>query len=129
MREKLPNVRLRIVETMSGTIIDWLRTGELDLGLIFVESAIAGINSEPLLTETLYLAAASDDALAPLLDADGNVPIEAIARVPLILPTERHGLRLLLDQHLRRFSVATRVIIEIDAFLQIFSVSCSAARA
>ena len=54
-----------------------------------------------------------------LLDADGNVPIEAIAKVPLILPTERHGLRLLLDQHLRRFGVSTRVPIEIDAFLQI----------
>jgi LysR family nitrogen assimilation transcriptional regulator len=119
VREQLPNVRLRIVEAMSGTIIDWLRAGELDLGLIFVESAIAGIHSEPLLTESLHLAAASDEALAPLLDADGNVPIEAIARVPLILPTERHGLRLLLDQHLRRFGVATRVIIEIDAFLQI----------
>ena len=119
VREKLPNVRLRIVETMSGTIIDWLRTGDLDLGLIFVESAIAGIHSEPLLTETLHLAAASDEALAPLLDADGNVPIEAIAGVPLILPTERHGLRLLLDQHLRRFGISTRVIIEIDAFLQI----------
>jgi LysR family nitrogen assimilation transcriptional regulator len=119
VREKLPNVRLRIIESMSGTIIDWLRTGELDLGLIFVESAVAGIHSEPLLTETLYLAAASDEALEPLLDANGNVPIEAIARVPLILPTERHGLRLLLEQHLRRFAVTTRVTIEIDAYLQI----------
>jgi LysR family nitrogen assimilation transcriptional regulator len=104
---------------MSGTIIDWLRTGELDLGLIFVESAVAGIHCEPLLTETLYLAGPSDGALAPLLDRNGNVPIEALAQVPLILPTERHGLRLLLDQHLRRFGVTTRVIIEIDAFLQI----------
>ena len=119
VRDKLPNVRLRIVETMSGTIIDWLRTGDLDLGLIFVDSAIAGIHAEPLLAEQLHLAAHSAEALAPLLDADGNVPVEALAGVPLILPTERHGLRQLLDQHLRRHGSGARVVIEIDAFLQI----------
>ncbi len=119
VREKLPNVRLRIVESMSGTIVDWLRTGELDLGLIFVDSAIAGIHADPLLTEQLHLAAHSAEALAPLLDKDGNVPLEALAGVPLILPTERHGLRQLLDQHLRRHGSGARVAIEIDAFLQI----------
>jgi LysR family nitrogen assimilation transcriptional regulator len=43
----------------------------------------------------------------------------ALAEVPLVLPTDRHGLRNLIDQHLRRHGVASRVIIEIDAFLQI----------
>jgi LysR family nitrogen assimilation transcriptional regulator len=57
--------------------------------------------------------------LAPLLDGDGDVPLEAIARVPLILPTDRHGLRQLIDQHLRRVGLAANVVIEIDAFLQI----------
>jgi LysR family transcriptional regulator, nitrogen assimilation regulatory protein len=116
---QLPNVRLRLVETMSGTIIDWLRSGELDIGLIFLESAIAGIHSEPLLAEGLHLAASSEAALAPLRDARGDVPIDALAGQPLILPSEHHGLRQLIDQHLRRSGVSARVVIEIDAFLQI----------
>ena len=119
VRASLPNVRLRIVETMSGTIIDWLRSGELDLGLLFVESAIAGIHCEPLLVEGLHIAAADEAALAPLLDANGDMPINALRDVPLVLPTERHGLRQLIDQHLRRLGVPARVVIEIDAFLQI----------
>jgi LysR family nitrogen assimilation transcriptional regulator len=116
---ELPNVRLRIAETMSGTIIDWLRGGELDLGLIFVESAISGIHSDALLVEGLHLAATSAAALLPLVDSRGEVPMDALAQVPLILPTGHHGLRQLIDQHLRRIGVAARVEIEIDAFLQI----------
>ncbi len=119
VQAELPNVRLRIVETMSGTIVEWLRSGQLDLGLTFTESAIPGVHSEALLTEGLHLAAASEAELAPLLDAKGDVPLDALARVPLILPTDRHGLRQLIDQHLRRSGLSTNVVIEIDAFLQI----------
>ncbi len=117
--EALPNVRLRIVESMTGYIIDWLRGGQLDLGLVFADNPISGVQSERLLIEELHLAAGTAKALKKLANARGEVPIEALAGVPLILPTERHGLRSLIDHHLRRHGVSSRVIIEIDAFLQI----------
>lgn len=118
-RVSLPNVRLRLVETMSGTIINWLRSGELDLGLVFIDAASGGLVSEPLLSEELYLAAASPEALSPVVDGNGEVPLAALGNVPLVLPTEQHGLRQLIDQQLRRVGVAARVVIEIDVFLQI----------
>lgn len=117
--KKLPNVRLRIVESMTGHIIEWLRSGELDLGLIFVDSTISGVQTDKLLTEELHVAAATAADLAPLVNARGEVPMEKLAGVPLILPTERHGLRSLIDHHLRRHGVSSRVAIETDAFLQI----------
>lgn len=115
----LPNVRLRIVESMTGYIIEWLRKGQLDFGLVFVQGSLSGIETEPLLSEELHLAAGSKKALRPLLDRHGNVPMDALVDVPLVLPGEQHGLRMLIDQCLRKHGVSSRVIIEIDAFLQI----------
>ena len=117
--QKLPNVRLRIVESMTGYIIEWLRSGQLDLGLVFVDSPISGVQTEKLLTEDLHVAAADEAELAPLKNARGEVAMEKLAGIPLILPTERHGLRSLIDHHLRRHGVSSRVTLEIDAFLQI----------
>ena len=54
----LPNVRLRIVESMTGYIIEWLRNGQLDLGLVFVDNPISGVQTEKLLAEDLHVAAA-----------------------------------------------------------------------
>ena len=117
--DKLPNVRLRIVESMTGHIIEWLRNGQLDLGLVFVDNPISGVQTERLLTEDLHVAAANAKDLEPLVNSRGEVTMAKLAGVPLILPTERHGLRSLIDHHLRRHGVASRVTIETDAFLQI----------
>jgi LysR family nitrogen assimilation transcriptional regulator len=115
----LPNVRLKVIESMSGYIVDWRRGGQIDVGLIFADAPISGVQAEPLLVEELHLAAGTAKALKPLVNKAGEVPMAALAEVPLFLPTDRHGLRTLIDQHLRRHGVGSRVIIEIDAFLQI----------
>ena len=117
--KKLPNVRLRIIESMTGYIIEWLRSGRLDLGLVFVDNPISGVQTEKLLSEDLHVAAGTAADLEPLLTSRGEVPMEKLAGVPLVLPTERHGLRSLIDHHLRRHGVSSRVTFEIDAFLQI----------
>ncbi len=75
----LPNVRLRIVESMTGYIIDWLRGGQLDLGLVFVDAAISGVQTEKLLNEELHLAAGTPEALKKLTNARGEVPMEKLA--------------------------------------------------
>ncbi|MFI5010772.1 MAG: LysR family transcriptional regulator [Hyphomicrobiales bacterium] len=116
---ELPDVKLRIVESMSGYIIDWLREGRLDLGLVFGDKAISGVQLEPLLEEELYLAADSAAALAPLIDEKGEMPLEKLDGVPLILPTGHHGLRQLLDDVARRNGIARAPRIEIDSFSQI----------
>ena len=116
---ELPNVKLRIVESMSGYIIDWLREGRLELGLVFGDKPISGVQLEPLLEEELYLAADSEESLAPLLDENDEVPIDKLAGVPLVLPTGRHGLRQTIDEVARRNGIARAPHVEIYSFLQI----------
>lgn len=117
--KELPNVQLRIVESMSGYIIDWLRDGRLDLGIVFGEKPIGGVQLDALLEEQLHLAADSEASLAPLIDERGEVPLRRLADIPLILPTGRHGLRQLIDETARRNGVTRAPLVEIDSFVQI----------
>lgn len=117
--EDLPDVKLRIVESMSGYIVDWLREGRLELGVVFGNKSLNGIQLEPLMEEELYLAADSEDSLAAVVDENGDVPLERLANVPLVLPTGQHGLRQLIDEVTRRNGVARAPRVEIDSFLQI----------
>ncbi len=115
-RADMPNVRLRIVESMSGYIGNWLQDGTLDLGITFGSSPPAEIELEPLAREDLLLVGKDRAAMAPLLDDAGNVPFVRLSQVPLILPGPEHGLRALVEDVARQQAVRLGVEVELDAF-------------
>jgi LysR family nitrogen assimilation transcriptional regulator len=93
---ELPNVTLRVVESMSGYIAQWLLEGQVDVGLLYGAQPNSGIDSTKLLTEELYLAGRDEAS-----------------------PGREHGLRSLVEQSARRAGISLNVTIEIDAFSQI----------
>ncbi len=116
---EIPNVKLRIVESMSGYIEQWLQDGTLDLGITFGSRPPSDIVIEPLAREDLLLVGKDQAAMAPHLDANGNVPFVSLANVPLILPAPEHGLRILVEDVARQQAVRLGVVVEIDAFGEI----------
>lgn len=112
----MPNVRLRIVESMSGYIGNWLQDGTLDLGVTFGSSPPPDIELEPLAREDLLLVGRDREAMAPLLDEAGHVPFIRLSQVPLILPGPEHGLRALVEDVARQQAVRLGVVVELDAF-------------
>lgn len=115
---ELPNVSLRIVESMSGYILDWLRTGQIDLAMLFGIQRSPGITARKLLTEGLYLVSLPEATGAPPATAD-TVDLQALARLDLILPARPHGLRELVEKAARDNDVELRIGTEIDALTQI----------
>lgn len=115
----LPDVKLRIVESMSGYIAQWLREDRLDLGLLFGSTPPQGLHSKVLVEEDLLVAGADDESLQRLRDDDAEVPFQRLSELPLILPGPEHGLRSLVEAEARRNAVALRVVVEIDAFREI----------
>ncbi|UJQ95092.1 LysR family transcriptional regulator [Mariluticola halotolerans] len=116
---EIPNVKLRIVESMSGYIEQWLQDGTLDLGITFGSRPPSDIVIEPLAREDLLLVGKDQAAMAPHLDTNGNVPFVSLANVPLILPAPEHGLRILVEDVARQQAVRLGVVVEIDAFGEI----------
>ena len=116
MRERYPEVRLHLVESLSGHLATMLNARQLDLAVVFNADAGRRWSVMPLLHERLFvLAAASLPGLPALPARARGVRLAQLARLPLILPSEPHGLRSTLDAAFAAARVQAHVVAEIDS--------------
>ena len=112
MQQALPKVALRVVEGMSGYVLDWLQAGQVDLGLVYGIQRAPGILTTELHTERLFL-------IAPVSEpAPADIAFAALAGYPLILPGRQHGLRDMIDRLARERRISLRIHVELDAMSQ-----------
>lgn len=111
MRERYPEVRLHLVESLSGNLTSMLRARQLDLAVLFQADRGQRWSVLPVLEERLFLIARP--GLAGLPDRE-RVEVGALADLPLILPSNQHGLRALLNAASSRGRYALNVVAEID---------------
>ena len=112
-RERLPRVRLKLVEGYSGFLQEWLQQGRLDFALIFGDSAQPGLAKQPLLDEPLAL------VTPPTHPPRKRVKLQALAGMPLVLPGREHGLRRIIDEAAEAAGVQLDVVAEIDSLGQV----------
>ena len=120
MRERYPDVRLHMVESMSGHLSDMLNARQLDLAVLFDSPISASQHLQtarrwsvlPLIEEDIFLIAARSTrpAKSPQTLCMGDLTQE-----PLILPTGPHGLRSTLNAAFARAHVTPQVTLEIDS--------------
>lgn len=113
MARRYPNIRLQLVEGMSGHLTQMLKSRQIDLAVLFNAEAVAFARGEaiPLLNESLFLIGAS----APDLAASNGVMLRDAASLPLILPSRGHGLRASLDRSFASAGVKPNIMMEIDS--------------
>ena len=124
MRARYPDVRLHMVEGMSGHLSAMLHARELDLAVLFDsrlhQAQLAGRTQrwqiQPLLEEDLFL---MRGAAAPRLAAE--VAITELREEPLILPTGPHGLRSTLDTAFASAGIAPHVVLEVDSLAMVMA--------
>lgn len=113
-RERYPAIRIRILEAMSGFVLDWLRKGEVDLAVIYSTSDPKGLGTHHVLTEELCLFGA---AAARMLPDPISLP-EALG-LDLILPGPGHALRDQIDEAAASVAATVHAAIEIESYAQI----------
>jgi LysR family tcuABC transcriptional regulator len=111
MRARYPDVRLHLVESLSGHITAMLNARQLDLAVLFDTGAARRWSVLPLLQERLYCIRARAGGSA----APKALKLADLRGLPLILPTEQHGLRSTLDQLFARARLRPQVVAEIDS--------------
>ena len=113
LREKYPDVRLQIVESLSGHLAAMLNARQLDLAVLYGTHTARRWSTTPLLEERLYLI---QSATRPVLRGAGaTVGLSDLDGVPLILPSAGHGLRSALDAAFTRIGLQPAVSAEIDS--------------
>ncbi|WP_455286380.1 LysR family transcriptional regulator [Cupriavidus necator] len=111
MRERYPDVRLRMVESLSGYLGAMLGARQIDLAVLFSEESAQRRTVLPLLDERLFVIGASGLAGMPRGD---RTSVAALGKLPLILPSGSHGLRALVSACFHQAGAEPRVVAEID---------------
>lgn len=124
MRQRYPDVRLHMVESMSGYLSNMLNARQLDLAILFdtrlhqtpQSTGQRRLTVQPLLEEELFLMCRAD---APNLPK--AVAITDLANMPLILPTGPHGLRSTLDTAFAGAGISPNIVLEVDSLAMVMA--------
>ncbi|AZT00319.1 TPA: tricarballylate utilization LysR family transcriptional regulator TcuR [Salmonella enterica] len=111
MQENYANVRLHVVESLSGNLERMINTRQIDLAVVFQKDKILRWSARPILEEQLFLIG-SHALLAAL--PDNPITPEQLAGIPLIMPSQGHGLRGRLDAVCQEHALNVEIVAEID---------------
>ncbi|EAQ1088886.1 tricarballylate utilization LysR family transcriptional regulator TcuR [Salmonella enterica] len=111
MQENYADVRLHVVESLSGNLERMINTRQIDLAVVFQKDKILRWSARPILEEQLYLIG-SHALLAAL--PDNPITPEQLAGIPLIMPSQGHGLRGRLDAVCQEHALNVEIVAEID---------------
>ena len=111
MNERYPDIRLHLVEALSGHLADMLNGRLLDLAIVFQAESARRWSIMPLLDEPLFLCARRD---MPGVPGGDTTRLADIAHLPLVLPSGRHGLRALVNNAFLQLGQTPRVVAEVD---------------
>ncbi|TAN31242.1 MAG: LysR family transcriptional regulator, partial [Castellaniella sp.] len=112
MRERYPDVRVRLVELLSGNLTAMLNTRQLDLAILFNDDVADKWAIIPLLKESLYIMAAPGFKGFPKSE---KVRLADVGNLPLAMPSRLHGLRNVLTSAAGREPLSLNVAIELDS--------------
>ena len=109
--ERLPSVDIRVVEAYTGTLTDWVVSGELDFAIV----------TEPPDEEGLVLRALSAEPLALVSGAKSGFTHLTPVRLPndmppikLVIPSPQHSLRGVIERHIRVGDIEVERLLEMD---------------
>lgn len=111
--EHARNVSLRVVEGYGAHLIDWLYRGEIDAALLYGPASDFQLHADEILIEEICLVGPPGCELRQ----DRPVTFDEIARLPLVLPSHPHGLRIIADNTAAKARVRLNVGIQADSFV------------
>lgn len=114
-RERFPNASIGTMEGLSASIVEWVGTGRVDIGLVFNPAPSPAIEIVPLLEEPMFLVSpggARAGMRAP-------VGLKELPRFPLIVPSRPNANRMRIEWQLGRVGLKPAIALEIDGIATI----------
>lgn len=113
-REQLPEAQLTLTEGFSLVMLDALRSGRVDMAVLYNPPASPDIERELLREESLALLSSEASCQALAKPLKSRVPLSALAELPLILPSRPNAFRLALESSMNQIGLAPRIVLEVD---------------
>ena len=112
IKEAHPNLAIRFSSAFSGYLLDWVQRGELELAISYDPQPLHTLRIVPVMMENLLLVGPASANLR----LDTPVSFESLAEQPLVLPSARHSLRVILDNCAREVGIKLKTSVEADSF-------------
>ncbi|MGQ4273826.1 LysR family transcriptional regulator [Terrihabitans sp. B22-R8] len=104
---RLPDIKLHIIEAMTGALDEWIQSGRLDVALLYDHKAFEHVAWTEMMVEDLML------FLPPGMQApeSGAMALRDIFTlpVPIIAPGRPNVARVVIDQLLARYDISARI--------------------
>lgn len=112
MAERYPDIKVHIVESLSGNLVQLVNLRQIDTAIIFSQDVDKNWALHALASESMFLI--GNDAFFQNYHLEeyvlsGVLPSSAIDSLPLALPSNTHGLRKLVKQQLHQLNVAYEI--------------------
>ncbi|MGY3614527.1 LysR family nitrogen assimilation transcriptional regulator [Bradyrhizobium sp. USDA 10063] len=107
---RYPEITLSACEGYTETLVDWVNTGQLDFALINVPRRRTPHAAHHVMDEEMIFACRKESPIKP----PAKLRFDHIVDFDLVLPSKRHGLRLILDEHAAALGIDLRPRLELD---------------
>jgi LysR family transcriptional regulator, nitrogen assimilation regulatory protein len=111
-RASYPEITLQLTEELSGSLAEQLKSGRINLAVLFDDGQLSAFASTPLVEEDLMFICRGGSAFAP---ADGSVSLARALAASLILPAQQQGVRPRIEAVAREAGLALGEVIEINS--------------
>jgi LysR family nitrogen assimilation transcriptional regulator len=111
-RAEYPEIMLQLTEEISGNLIEQLKSGRLNLAVLFDDGQLGPFAVTPLVDEDLMFICRAGSPFAP---AEPSVSLAAALASTLILPAQQQGVRPQIERVARSAGLGLEKIIEINS--------------
>ena len=112
VRATYPEISLQLTEELSGNLIEQLRSGRINLAVLFDDGQLTAFSTIGLVEEDMMFVTRADSRFSV---PDGPVALADAIKVPLILPGLQHGVRPRIESIVRNAGLSIDNIIDINS--------------
>ena len=109
--ERYPRIAIHLVESMTGSLDEWMQTGKVDVALLYDRKAFENIVAKDVMVEELQLILPAGHRLA----GERAVPYRQAAALPLVLPQRPHVIRAVVETFAARADCELTVAVNCDS--------------
>ena len=112
VRETYPEITLQLTEELSGNLFEQLRSGRINLAVLFDDGQLGAFTTRALVEEEMMFVTRSDSRFAVAGDA---ITLARAVEAQLILPSLQHGVRPRIEACVRAAGLSLGNVLDINS--------------